>query len=183
MRRYTRDISRRFSEYRVYLTGTGITNDISQRPLAEYAIPDPTVPRFRPKAIIAETGAAGATVSNAHAQWECSGAVELMQMPLPAASSLVARVSFRPQVAFARLIEEDQRVRSWDRACPIYATGCVTASFSAAAGSHRENPMCTRLRIPHGLVRRILVRLDADYDLGSTTQPTPIVCSDGIDTH
>jgi prophage tail gpP-like protein len=69
---YTRDISQRFSEYRVYLTGTGITNDIGQQPLTEYAVQDDTMPRFRPKAFIAETGDAGAAVSNAHALWECN---------------------------------------------------------------------------------------------------------------
>lgn len=69
---YTRDISQRFSEYRVYLIGTGIFNEIGQQPFTEYPINDPTMPRFRPKAFIAQNGDAGAVVSNAHARWGCN---------------------------------------------------------------------------------------------------------------
>ncbi|MGF6790158.1 phage baseplate assembly protein [Paraburkholderia sp. 35.1] len=69
---YTRDISQRFSEYRVYLVGTGIFTDAGQQPLAEYTVADDTMPRFRPKAFIAQNGDAGADVSNAHALWECN---------------------------------------------------------------------------------------------------------------
>jgi len=69
---YTRDISQRFSEYRVYLVGTALLQDAGLQPLAEYTISDDTMPRYRPKAFIAETGDAGASVSNAHALWECN---------------------------------------------------------------------------------------------------------------
>ncbi|MBC8726536.1 hypothetical protein F6X37_35020 [Paraburkholderia sp. 31.1] len=69
---YTRDISQRFSGYRVYLVGTGIFTDAGQQPLAEYTVADDTMPRFRPKAFIAQNGDAGADVSNAHALWECN---------------------------------------------------------------------------------------------------------------
>ncbi|CAG9248584.1 Mu-like prophage tail protein gpP [Burkholderia diffusa] len=69
---YVRDMSQRFSEYRVYLVGTGIMTDIGQQPLAEYVVADDLTPRYRPKAFIAETGDAGASVSNAHALWECN---------------------------------------------------------------------------------------------------------------
>jgi prophage tail gpP-like protein len=69
---YTRDMSQRFSEYRVYLVGTGIFTDAGQQPFAEYTVDDDTMPRYRPKAFIAETGDAGASVSNAHALWECN---------------------------------------------------------------------------------------------------------------
>ncbi|WP_434115852.1 phage baseplate assembly protein [Paraburkholderia caffeinilytica] len=69
---YTRDMSQRFSEYRVYLVGTGIFTDAGQQPFAEYTLQDATMPRYRPKAFIAETGDAGASVSKAHALWECN---------------------------------------------------------------------------------------------------------------
>ncbi len=69
---YTRDISQRFSEYRVFLVGTGIFTDAGQQPLAEYTVDDDLMPRFRPKAFIAQNGDAGAVVSNAHALWECN---------------------------------------------------------------------------------------------------------------
>ncbi|WP_277187687.1 phage baseplate assembly protein [Caballeronia sp. BR00000012568055] len=69
---YTRDMSQRFSEYRVYLVGTGLFTDAGQQPLAEYTVADDTMPRYRPKAFIAETGDAGASVSKAHALWECN---------------------------------------------------------------------------------------------------------------
>lgn len=69
---YVRDMSQRFSEYRVYLIGTGITTDAGQQPLAEYTVADDNTPRFRPKAFIAQNGDAGAEVSKAHALWECN---------------------------------------------------------------------------------------------------------------
>ncbi|MEM5372837.1 contractile injection system protein, VgrG/Pvc8 family, partial [Paraburkholderia azotifigens] len=69
---YVRDMSQRFSEYRVYPIGTGILNDIGMQPLAEYTVADDGVPRYRPKAFIAQTGDAGDTVSTAHALWECN---------------------------------------------------------------------------------------------------------------
>ncbi|WP_233863475.1 phage baseplate assembly protein [Paraburkholderia adhaesiva] len=69
---YVRDMAQRFSEYRVYPVGTGILNDIGMQSLTEYIVNDTTVPRFRPKAFIAETGDAGDTVSKAHALWECN---------------------------------------------------------------------------------------------------------------
>lgn len=69
---YVRDLSQRFSEYRVYLIGTGITTDAGQQPLAEYTVVDDLMPRYRPKAFIAQNGDAGAEVSNAHALWECN---------------------------------------------------------------------------------------------------------------
>nr|WP_234480893.1 contractile injection system protein, VgrG/Pvc8 family [Paraburkholderia aspalathi] len=69
---YTRDLSQRFSEYRVFLVGTGIFTDAGQQPFAEHVVPDSTMPRFRPKAFIAQNGDAGAVVSNAHALWECN---------------------------------------------------------------------------------------------------------------
>lgn len=69
---YTRDMSQRFSEYRVYLVGTGLFTDAGQQPLAEYAVVDDMMPRYRPKALIAETGDAGASVAKAHALWECN---------------------------------------------------------------------------------------------------------------
>ncbi|WP_233872522.1 phage baseplate assembly protein [Paraburkholderia adhaesiva] len=69
---YMRDISQRFSEYRVYLVGTGLFTDAGQQPLDEYTVNDTTMPRYRPRAFIAETGDAGATVSNQHALWECN---------------------------------------------------------------------------------------------------------------
>jgi prophage tail gpP-like protein len=69
---YTRYLSQRFSEYRVYLTGTGIFTDAGQQPLSEYSVTDDTMPRFRPTAFIAQNGDAGADVSNAHALWECN---------------------------------------------------------------------------------------------------------------
>ena len=69
---YTRDMSQRFSEYRVYLVGTASLLDAGAQPFSEYTVPDRLVPRYRPKAFIAETNDAGATVSNQHAQWECN---------------------------------------------------------------------------------------------------------------
>ncbi|WP_233869708.1 phage baseplate assembly protein [Paraburkholderia adhaesiva] len=69
---YTRDLSQRFSEYRVYLVGTALLLDTGIQPLSEYTVTDPCVPRYRPRAFIAETNDAGATVSNQHAQWECN---------------------------------------------------------------------------------------------------------------
>ncbi|CAG9250176.1 Prophage tail gpP-like protein [Burkholderia diffusa] len=69
---YVRDMSQRFSEYRVYLVGTGIMTDIGKQPLAEYVVTDDLTPRYRPKAFVADTGDAGASVSNAHALWECN---------------------------------------------------------------------------------------------------------------
>jgi len=69
---YVRDISQRFSVYRVYPVGTGIMNDLGLQPLAEYTVNDATMPRYRPKAFIAETGDAGDVVSSAHALWECN---------------------------------------------------------------------------------------------------------------
>lgn len=69
---YARDMSQRFSEYRVYPVGTGLLNDIGQQPQTEYTVLDDTVPRYRPKAFVAQTGDAGFTVSNNHALWECN---------------------------------------------------------------------------------------------------------------
>lgn len=69
---YTRDMSQRFSVYRVYLVGSALLLDAAIQPLSEYTVTDPAVPRYRPKAFIAETNDAGATVSNQHAQWECN---------------------------------------------------------------------------------------------------------------
>jgi prophage tail gpP-like protein len=69
---YTRDISQRFSSYRVYLVGTALFSDAGQQSLAEYTVNDTTMPRHRLKAFIAETGDAGETVSNGHALWECN---------------------------------------------------------------------------------------------------------------
>lgn len=69
---YTRDMSQRFSEYRVYPVGTGMLNDIGQQPFSEYTVSDDLVPRYRPKAFIALMGDAGDTVSTAHALWECN---------------------------------------------------------------------------------------------------------------
>ncbi|MEX3690826.1 phage baseplate assembly protein [Paraburkholderia sp. BR14263] len=78
---YTRDMSQRFSEYRVYLIGTGIFLESGQQPLAEYTVVDDLIramrrddgaSRYRPKAFIAQNGDAGAVVSNAHALWECN---------------------------------------------------------------------------------------------------------------
>ncbi|MBB5510471.1 hypothetical protein [Paraburkholderia atlantica] len=59
-------------EYLVYLVSTGIFTDDGQPPLAEYTVADDTMPRFRPKAFIAQNGDAGAEVSNAQALWECN---------------------------------------------------------------------------------------------------------------
>jgi prophage tail gpP-like protein len=84
---YVRDISQRFSVYRVYLVGTGITTDAGQQPLSEYTVNDDTMPRFRPKAFIAETGDAGASVSNAHALWECNRRIGRGNVVTVAASS------------------------------------------------------------------------------------------------
>ncbi|MGF6792777.1 phage baseplate assembly protein [Paraburkholderia sp. 35.1] len=69
---YLRDISQRFSEYRVYLVGVGLLQDLGVQALTEYTVNDTTMPRYRPKAFIAETGDAGATVAKQHALWECN---------------------------------------------------------------------------------------------------------------
>jgi prophage tail gpP-like protein len=69
---YTRDMSQRFSTYRVYLVGTALLADLGQQSLAEYTVNDQLVTRFRPTAFIAQTDDAGATVSNQHALWECN---------------------------------------------------------------------------------------------------------------
>ncbi|WP_233854178.1 phage baseplate assembly protein [Paraburkholderia sp. HD33-4] len=69
---YLRDMSQRFSQYRVYPVGTGIMNDIGSQGLIEYAVNDSLVSRFRLKSFVAETGDADDTVSKAHALWECN---------------------------------------------------------------------------------------------------------------
>ena len=69
---YVQDDSQRFSSYRVFPIGTALFADSGQLPLAEFEVSDPLVTRFRPKAFIALSGDPGATVSNAHAQWECN---------------------------------------------------------------------------------------------------------------
>jgi prophage tail gpP-like protein len=71
---YVRDVSQRYSDYRVYPIGTGITQDIGQLPLAEFVVQDTRMQalRFRPVAFIAQNGDAGETVSKAHALWECN---------------------------------------------------------------------------------------------------------------
>ncbi|MFP4895827.1 phage baseplate assembly protein [Paraburkholderia sp. EG304] len=69
---YLRDTSQRFSEYRVYLVGVSSTKDAGNQSFIEYTVNDTMMPRYRPKAFIAETNDAGATVSNQHALWECN---------------------------------------------------------------------------------------------------------------
>ncbi|WP_036018275.1 phage baseplate assembly protein [Paraburkholderia mimosarum] len=69
---YLRDISQRFSVYRVYLVGAASMQDAGVQQFIEYTVNDTTMPRYRPKAFIAETNDAGATVSNQHAIWECN---------------------------------------------------------------------------------------------------------------
>lgn len=69
---YVQDNSQRFSSYRVYPISTALFTDAGQLPQAEFMVTDPLITRFRPKAFIAQSGDPGATVSNAHAQWECN---------------------------------------------------------------------------------------------------------------
>ncbi|MFP4891220.1 phage baseplate assembly protein [Paraburkholderia sp. EG304] len=69
---YLRDISQRFSEYRVFGVGSAALQDAGVQPYIEQTYLDDTMPRFRPKAFIAETNDAGAQVSKQHALWECN---------------------------------------------------------------------------------------------------------------
>jgi prophage tail gpP-like protein len=69
---YVQDVSQRFSKYRVYPIGTALFTDAGQLPQAEFEVSDSLMTRYRPKAFIALNGDPGASVSNAHAQWECN---------------------------------------------------------------------------------------------------------------